>query len=220
MDFVKSGFGVLDREIGGLSSKKINMVYGEAATGKTTLCLIFCAEMLKKGKKVLFLDSENGFSVERLKQVSDVDIMKNIDNILVIKISSFDEQRNKINMLHDIVERGNFDVIILDTIGYHYRKALKTAPYRINKDADIQFRILKDLVDNGKIVLITNQVYANFKEKDKVEMVGGKMFRNWSGMLVEIIKKEDKVRVMEIIKPKEKIKKFFFKIVERGFIPL
>ncbi len=218
MEFVSSGSGFVDNFLGGLGKNQINMVYGEAATGKTTLCLIFCAEMASQGKKVIFLDSENGFSVERLSQISGKNIMEFIDNIFVIKLKDFEEQKKKISLLKDFVERGKFDAIIFDTMGYHYRKALKDAPPRVNKDADNQFKILKELADDGKIVLVTNKVYANFKERDRVEIVGGQMFKNWSGVLVELRKLEENIRKMVIFKPFEKEKKF--KIINEGFTAL
>ena len=101
------------------------------------------------------------------------------------------------------------------------------------------------LAEDGKIVLVTNQVYANFKEKDRVEIVGGQMFKNWSGVLIELRKEEENIRKLVVVKPIEKVedkksstvvedKKFKtrrlessslkhsakFKIVKEGFIAL
>jgi len=226
-----SGNKIIDELLGGgLNKHELNMVYGEAATGKTTLCLMFAIEMASKGKKTIFLDSENGFSIERLNQLKGIDISKIIENIFVIKLKDFEDQKEKIEKLKDIVKKGNFEGVVLDTIGYHYRNALKSAPYRVNKEADNQFRVLKDLAMNGVCILITNQVYANFKEKNDVEMVGGKMFRNWSNVLVKIKKENENERCALLLKPIKKENKKLkgeyivpsikFKIKERGFIPL
>lgn len=231
VDKISSGSIVIDELLeGGLNKYKINVFYGEAATGKTTLCLMFAVEMASKGKKVIFLDSENGFSIERLNQLKNIDISKIIENIFVIKLKDFDDQRVKIKKLKEIVKEGHFEGIIFDTIGYHYRNSLKSAPYRVNKEVDNQFCILKELATQGVCVLITNQVYANFKENNKVEMVGGEMFRNWSSVLVEIRKEKENERCAIMLKPikkenknllkDEKFPSIKFKIKERGFIPL
>lgn len=216
---ISSGNKVIDSLLGGgLEKNNINMFYGEAATGKTTLCLLFAAEMASKGKKVLFLDSENGFSIERLSQLRKLNVSKIVENIFVIKLKDFDDQRKQISMLNEVVEKGNFEGIIFDTMGYHYRRALKDAPYRVNKEADNQFCVLKSLADKGVCVLITNQVYANFREKDRVEIVGGEMFRNWSYVLVEIRKLEENKRKALLLKPIKRQKNF--QILEGGFTPL
>ena len=51
--------------------KGINLIYGESATGKTTLALQESLRFAKENKRVLYVDTENGFSVERLKQMDD-----------------------------------------------------------------------------------------------------------------------------------------------------
>lgn len=203
---------------GGIEKGKINMFYGEAATGKTTLCMMFAAEMAAKGKRVLFLDSENGFSTERIAQIRKDDITILLENIIVVKIKDFEDQNMKIRMLKMMAEKGKFDAIIFDTIGNHYRKALKDAPYKVNKETDAQFSILKELAEEGVFIMTTNQVYADFREKNKVEIVGGEMFKNWSGVLVELRKENSNIRNMVMTKPKQKEEKF--KIEENGFIPL
>lgn len=215
----KIGNVVLDEVLdGGLMKSCINMVYGSAATGKTTMCMVCAIEMAKRGGRVLFLDSENGFSIERMKQLAGGNFPRIVENILVIKIRNFQDQKEKVAQLHEIVERGRFKMVILDTIGHYYRKALKDAPYRVNKDADDNFKVLKDLAKKGIIILISNQVYANFREKDRVEPVGGKMFKNWSGLILELRKDESKNRKAVMMKPGKKEKKF--KITAEGFIPL
>ena len=42
--------------------KGINLVYGEAATGKTTLAVQEALKEAKENKKIAFIDTENSFS--------------------------------------------------------------------------------------------------------------------------------------------------------------
>ncbi|MAG50627.1 hypothetical protein CL621_03225, partial [archaeon] len=98
------------------------MIYGEAATGKTTFCLIAAIKYAKQGK-VIFLDTENSFSIERIKQLYP-DYKKIINNIFLFKINNFNEQKNQFNRLKEIIKSSKAKLIIIDTIGMHYRIAL------------------------------------------------------------------------------------------------
>ena len=202
------------------------MIYGPAASGKTTACFLAVLVIAKKGKKVLFVDTEKGFSVERIKQLVGKGYEKIIENIFVLNIDSFDEQKKKFLKLFSIVAEGDFDLVIVDTLGAHYRRALKENVYGVNKEMDDEFNILRDIAKKSRSgVLVTNQVYDSFKEKNKVEIVGGNMFRNWCGVLLELKKFSDNKRGISLIKSvKKEIKKdekeIIFKIEERGFTPL
>lgn len=205
---------------GGYDSNSINMIFGPAASGKTTCCLLAGIEKAKAGGKVLFIDTENGFSVERLRQLCGGD-NKIMNKFILLKVGSFEEQCKKFEMLKEIVNSGGIKLVIVDTIGSLYRKELKKNVYDVNKKIDVQFKIIKKIIDIGVCVLLTNQVYDNLKT-GSVQIVGGEMFRNWSGVLVELKKLDGLNRVAELLKPKqnENEKKIKFKIEERGFIPL
>ena len=93
--------------------------------------------------------------------------------------------------------------------------------YEVNKALGMQLAYLKEIASKKKIpVLITNQVYSDFEEKDKVNMVGGDILRYASKCLLElqitpsgnrrcIIKKHRSIRENSEIT---------FKIVEGGII--
>lgn len=220
-----SGFKELNELLGGgYNCSEINMIYGPAASGKTTACFLAAIVIAKKGKKVLFLDTERGFSVERVKQLVGEDYKRIIENIFVLNISSFDEQKKQFLRLFSVVAEGDFDLIVVDTLGAHYRRALKENVYVVNKEMDAEFNVLRDIAKKSRAgVLVTNQVYADFKEKDKVEIVGGNMFRNWSGVLLELKEFSEGKRGVVLVKSGGKVvkeKELVFKIEERGFTPL
>ena len=107
-----------------LNLKGITTIYGAAGTGKTTFCLCSAIQECNKGNKVIFLDTENGFSVERFKQLTNNNL-KLLDNIFLFHIDCFKNQQKKIKELKDIISRTNISLIIIDTIGYYYRRLLK-----------------------------------------------------------------------------------------------
>jgi len=182
------------------------MIYGEAATGKTTFCLIAAIEYAKQGK-VIFLDTENSFSIERIKQLYP-DYKKIINNIFLFKINNFSEQKNQFNKLKEITKSSKAKLIIIDTIGMHYRIALKKDPSNINKEMAKQLGLLSD-ISKEIPVLMTNQIYHTLNNETK--MVGGNMLKNFSKCLIQL--KKDPRRIV-LQKPEQK--EMFFKIIKEG----
>ena len=54
---------------GGYETDIITTLYGPGGSGKSNFCIIVATSQAKKGNKVIFVDTEGGFSVERFKQV-------------------------------------------------------------------------------------------------------------------------------------------------------
>ena len=66
----KSGCKCIDELLGGgFESGTVTQLYGEAGSGKTNICLQTAIECARKGKTVIFIDSE-GFSPERFIQIA------------------------------------------------------------------------------------------------------------------------------------------------------
>src|SRR3989344_3460542 len=79
-----------------------NIIYGPAGSGKTTFCLLASIGQAKNKKKVLYLDTENSFPLERLKQLSkDENIM---DYLIILKSNNFKDQHEKLNILKDLTK--------------------------------------------------------------------------------------------------------------------
>ncbi len=182
------------------------MIYGEATTGKTTCCLLAAIEYAKQGK-VIFLDTENSFSIERIKQLCP-DYKKIINNIFLFKINNFDEQRKQFNKLKEIIKSSKAKLVIIDTIGMHYRVILKKDPSSINREMAKQLELLSD-ISKEIPVLMTNQVYHTLE--NEIKMVGGNMLKNFSKCLIEL--KKDPRRIV-LQKPEQK--EMFFKLMEKG----
>ncbi len=186
----------------------INLVYGEGATGKTTLALMLARDHSKFGK-VIFIDTENGFNFDRFKQISKEDYEKCLKNILLFKVKNFEELNRIVKNLIDLNE---IDLIILDSIGMYYRLELKNdVKYANNKINDI-FNILSLLNKKGIKTFITNQVYNNF-ESNKLEMVGGNMVRKLSDCIIKLEKNPRK-----IIREKPNIIENLFEIRDEGIV--
>lgn len=216
---VDSGTEILNSLLeGGFDSNiYINTLYGPAATGKTTCCFLMAIANAKRGGKTIFIDTENGFSVERLRQLTE-DCNKILESIFLIHVNSFKEQTKKIEDACKLIEKTKIDVLIVDTIGAHYRNVLKDDVYAANKEMDYQLQLLNDTAKNHKTtVLITNQVYTNIENK-KTTIVGGSMVIGWSKCLIELKKLHGNKRIAKLVKHKTlPEKEVLFEIVETGF---
>src|SRR6267143_5119025 len=91
MERLSTGMGGLDRMLrGGFALRKINLVYGEASTGKTVLAMQSALGAAAKGLKVFFVDADLSFSVQRLESLDRGRELA--ENIVVFQPESFREQ--------------------------------------------------------------------------------------------------------------------------------
>ena len=152
----------------GYKINELNLIYGEPATGKTTLALLASITQAKHNKKVIYIDTENGFNLQRITQLYP-EINNIIDNIIVLKPKNFEEQEKFILNL----PKNNIALIIIDTLGNFYRLKLQEDQYQANKSIDNQLKYLKHLQIP---TIIINQVYSRMD--GTVNCVGGDMIRN------------------------------------------
>lgn len=200
---IKTGCKDLDDLIKGYK-EEITIIYGPAGTGKTTLAKLATLKQTLIGKKVVYVDTENGFSVERFMQLANHSCVDLFNKILLLKVNDFEDQCKKFEIIEKL-ER--VDLIIVDTIGRHYRRTEKN-------DENIkkllrQLRILVHKTKEGIPVIITNQVYSNMD--NEIIPVGGNMFKKFGKCIIELQKEPRKL----IIKKPEK-KEMFFEIKKEG----
>ncbi len=203
---IKTGSKDLDEFLGKYSG--MVLIYGAAGTGKTTLAKICAIEQLKQDKKVVFIDTENGFNVERFNQLS-----KNpglLENVLLFKINGFKDQQEKIKNLEKIKDK--ISLVIIDTIGSYYRRMLKDHAELANTMLRSQSRILKSLSKDIPI-LILNQVYKDLN-KNEITNIGWKVLNEFCDCLIRL-DKNTKNRTLTLFS-KESKKEFLFEIKEDG----
>lgn len=167
--------------MGSLESKAITNFYGAPGTGKTNFCLLSAIDCIRKGGKVVYIDTEGGLSLERLKQLTP-DYEAVLNGMEVIEPKTFAEQGKFIR------ELGNreADMIIVDSMVALYRleyseerKNLseKTGPIR---ELSKQLSILSNIARGKDIpVFITSHMFRNW-ETQKQDVVGGDLMKYWS----------------------------------------
>ena len=219
---IPTGSKILDKMLNsGYETDIITTIYGPAGSGKTVLCLLCSLGVARSGKKVIYVDTEGNFSLERLKQIAP-DYQKILDKIVFLRPTSFKGQKKSFEKLKEIVDN-KIGLIVVDTIAMLYRLELGKNDdiYEVNRELGKQLSYLTEIARKKNIpVLITNQVYADFENKDDVKMVGGDLLKYGSKCLLELQITPSGNRRVVLRKhrsiPEEK--KIVFKIVEgRGF---
>jgi len=219
---IASGSKILDYFLkGGYEDDIITTLYGPAGSGKTCLCLLATVNVTRKGKKVIYIDSEGGFSLERLKQIA-LDYKKVLDKTIFLKPTSFKEQKKVFLQLKDIINN-KIGLIVVDTISMLYRLELgkNGEAQEANRELGKQLSYLSEIARKKNIpILITNQVYASFDEKDKVNMVGGDLLKYGSKCLIElqITPASNRRLILKKHRSIEEEKEILFKIVDGGII--
>ena len=196
MNKISSGSDIIDELIdGGYETEIITTIYGPAGSGKTNFCML-CAISVAKNKKVIYIDTEGSFSINRFIQLCDD--KKILDNIIFLKPTSFQEQSKAIEKIKALTEN-NIGLIIIDTIAMLYRLEIGQTEdvYNVNRELGKQISFLNEISRKKNIpVLITNQVYANFDDKNKINMVGGDILKYASKCLIELQNGDGKRRAI------------------------
>jgi DNA repair protein RadB len=190
---------------GGFEKDIITTFYGPGGSGKSNLCAVAAVSQAKKDGKVIFIDTEGGFSTDRFKQIhqgTKDEIDCSLEKILLLKPTSFQEQEKSFEVLLSHVKKGDVTLIIVDSIAMLYRLELGTAISsgemekisEVNRKLARQLRILNEIARKQNIpVIVTNQVYASFTQSEEekklerqVSMVGGDLLKYWSKCLIEL----------------------------------
>ena len=209
---------------GGYERDVITTIYGPSGSGKTNLCLITAVKVAESGKKVLLIDTEGGVAVERIKQLS-INYELVLENIIFFQPLNFEQQVEIFSKIKSIVNNSSFEIglIVVDSISMLYRLELGKSEsiFETNSALARQIAILVEIARSKKIpVLITNQVYADFSNKNKVKMVGGDLLKYGSKCLLEIVKRnivEKDLDSLDDVNYTEKVSRVIFLKKHRYF---
>jgi DNA repair protein RadB len=203
---------------GGLESKTVTQFYGPPASGKTNLCLLAAVRCVKEGKKVIFIDTEGGHSIERLRQIAGDDLDDVLKNTYFYEPFSFSDQQFIVENL-DYMMKEEIGLIILDSAVAFYRfERNDENASELNKALAAQIAKLSSLARKQNLaVVITTQVYASYEVENGVEPVGGSMLKYWSKVIIEL-KKDGKNVEAKLVRHRELAEglQTRFQITEKG----
>jgi len=177
---------------GGYEKGIVTMIAGSPGSGKTNFAILTACSQAKKGNKVIFIDTEGGFSVDRVKQIVGDNYQEILKNIFLVTPSNFEEQKKFFTTLNDQLKKEQIRLIIVDGMAMHYRLELGDARSKegerfrdgkdterergrevdeeirkINREVAKQMKLLAEIAKKQNIpVIITNQVYHGFQSEE------------------------------------------------------
>lgn len=164
-----TGCAGLDKLLkGGVESGILTQIYGEAASGKTTLCLQLACNCVNEKKKVAYIDTE-GVSMERLLQIGGPDLK--VDYVLIFRPYSLEEQEK---MVKGAVKLQGIGLVVVDTINMFLRMRYHEEPETCDAMTLRQLETLYIAAHKHDYpVVVTSQVYAK-KETGEILPFGGR----------------------------------------------
>ena len=175
---------------GGLNLGQLTLIYGEGATGKTTIALQCAINSARRGFNVLYIDTDRTFPVERFKQIAP-DYKRIALLIGILTPKDFFEQTILIENLDAyITERTG--LIVADSVNSLYRLESKDADrlFMCNKELNRNLAYLASFSKRSNLpVLITSQVHSliqNETQPQKIEPVATRALNFWSSTIIEL----------------------------------
>ncbi|MBR9682681.1 MAG: DNA repair and recombination protein RadB [Candidatus Aenigmarchaeota archaeon] len=205
---------------GGLEVGCITNFYGPPGTAKTQLALLAALAVVKENKKVIFIDTEGGFSPERLEQMYGKNIEDIVDKIIIFEPKDWIEQKETFEKIEQACKENDVGLVALDSIVALWRVTItENNAQEINRELATQLSILSKIARENKIpVLVTNQVYDDI-ETGETKMSCKNIVKWWSKNIIELGLGEQTGHRFATIKKARALpedKKIEFKITESG----
>lgn len=179
---------------GGIEKRNITQFYGPPGSGKTNISLNLAVQIAKKGKKVIYIDTEGGLSIDRVKQLAQEEFDRIANNIIIFEPNSLEEQTEDLKKIESWLSSNvvDVDLIILDSVVALYRLN-EGKSKALNKELGVQMWILSKLSRKYNVaVIITNQIYSTFEDEKPISIkpVGGTILMYWSKTILELSKSD------------------------------
>ena len=210
---------------GGFEKGTITQIFGAPSSGKSNVALSLAVNVAKSDKKVIYIDTEGGISIDRIKQISGEDFSKVANNIIVFEPTNFLEQNDTIKSI-DVWLRKNHDdvdLIIVDSAVALYRvDDMKSS--RLNKELGKQMGILSKIARQYDVaVILTNQIYSSYDDEgnNDIKAVGGTILQYWSKAIIQLERGDDINQRIATLKRHRSIpegKQAIFSMTSRGII--
>ena len=138
---------------GGFEKGTITQIFGPPSSGKSNITLTLAVNVAKNNKKVIYMDTEGGISITRIKQIAGSDFSTVANNIMVFEPTNFLEQNDNLKAI-DIWLRKNYkdvDLLVLDSAVALYRvDDMKSS--KLNKELGKQMGMLSKIARQYDVV--------------------------------------------------------------------
>ncbi|MEM2889721.1 MAG: DNA repair and recombination protein RadA [Candidatus Hadarchaeum sp.] len=229
---ITTGSASLDDLLGGgVETQAVTEAFGEFGSGKTQLAHQLCVnvQLPKEQKgldgKAIFIDTENTFRPERIRDMSlgvGLDPVKALQNIYYVRSYNTDQQILIAEKAEEIVERENIRLIVVDSVTAQFRaeftgrETLALRQQKLNRHLMTLHRIA-DLHDLA--VFVTNQVQArpDIFFGDPTKPIGGHILAHSATTRIYLRKSKEQRRIARIFdSPNLPEREAVFRITEQG----
>ncbi len=203
---------------GGIEAGCVTLLYGEAGSGKTNICLQLARNVAREEKKVIYIDTE-GVSLERLRQICGDDFEVVLKRILFSEPYTIDDQEKMVEKTLKLVEKNrDIGVVILDSATTHFRMTLRNEEREDRRSLTRQVTMLMQMSREMSIpVVLTSQVYTDI-ETGKYMPLGGHMLSHNAKVMLRLEKMSAGVRKAVLVKHRhiEEDKSATFRLTANG----
>ncbi|MGB9135342.1 MAG: ATPase domain-containing protein [Candidatus Bathyarchaeia archaeon] len=223
---IPTGCSSLDEQLnGGLLGGTLNLLYGEAETGKTTLaiqCAVNCARM---DYKTIFIDCDGTFSPKRMAQIAQGDFETLAPQIILMKPEDFDQQAAVVDRLNEYISE-RVGLIVVDTVNNLYRERLgddMRRNFALNRELNRQMACLAQTTKTRKVAcLVISQVRSVvFEEQESVQPVATRVLKFWADTTMTLQPTAQSTVTKAVVDTrlrKKPTKPVLFEIGERGLV--
>ncbi len=196
---------------GGFETQSITECFGEFGSGKTQIGNSLCVAVQKMNPNnvAVFIDTENTFRPERIKQIAEAEGMdpgQVLRNIKVARAFNSDHQMLLAEKVEDLITKQNLPVklVIVDSLTAHFRAefigrgTLAERQQKLNKHMHTLARIA---MMYNLTVYVTNQVMAKPDTffGDPTQAIGGHIVAHASTFRLYLRKGKKGTRVAKLI---------------------
>ena len=208
---------------GGFEKGTVTQIFGTPSSGKSNVALSLAVNVARNGKKAIYMDTEGGISIDRIKQIAGSDFNEVANNIMVFEPTTFQEQGENIGAIDLWLRKnhGDTDIFILDSAVALYRvDTMKSS--RLNKELGKQMGMLSKIARSFDIaVIVTNQIYNAFDDEgnNDIRAVGGMVLQYWSKVIIQLERGEETNQRIATLKRHRSIgegRQAVFRITSRG----
>jgi DNA repair protein RadA len=198
---------------GGIETQAVTELHGAFGSGKTQVGFQLSVNVQKPVQEgglnggCIFLDAENTFRPERIKQIAEgsgMDPKKVLENIYVARCYNSDHQMVLTDKLGDLIKEKNIKLLIVDSVTSNFRAdftgrgELALRQQKLNR----HLHKLQRLTDVYNIaVYITNQVMArpDILFGDPTAPIGGHILGHFSTHRLYLRKSKGNTRIARMI---------------------
>jgi len=196
---------------GGFESGSITECFGEFGSGKTQIGHMLVVNMIKENPEAVavYIDTENTFRPERIKQLAEgagLDFDQVLKQIKVARAYNSDHQMLLAEKVEDLIKKDkqNVRLLVVDSLMAHFRAefigrgTLAERQQKINKHMHVLLRLADT---NNLAVYVTNQVSSDPAQffGDPTKPVGGNIVAHASTFRIYLRKGKKGSRVAKLI---------------------